>query len=406
MPSLRLFLRRTYGGLPLLTWVLCAAAFVNRAGAMVVPFLSLYLGQRFGYSIEDAGAVVALFGIGSVAGSLLGGRLSDAIGPVRLQILSLLLTMVWMWAMTAVASPALFAVTVLGLGVLNDAFRPGNVAAVAASCALFRQAKAMALNRLALNAGWAFGPALGGLLAKQDFQLLFLADGLTCGLAALVLWRFVPTDLGVTAHPPTAPTTTRRAVPSPLRDPRFLLLLALSTLSFVTFLQHFQTLSRHLERVLGYREDEIGLVLVVNPVLIVLLEMPLVRALRARPPLRLVAFGTALVGLGSLWLLLESWRTPAVLAAAVCVAFGEMLFMPFLASHVSESAPPAARGRHLGAYFATFSLGLVLAPWLGGLVYERCGAASLWLACCGCGLVTAAGFAFLHRTAPPRGRPQ
>lgn len=394
-PRLRLFLRRTYGGLPGLTWVLCATAFVNRAGAMVVPFLSLYLGKRFGYSVEEAGAVVALFGVGSILGSLLGGRLADAIGPVRLQLLSLLLTMAWMWAMTLLASPLLLATAVLVLGVLNDAFRPGNVAAVAASCPPFRQTKALALNRLALNAGWAFGPALGGLLAQRDFRLLFLADGLTCGFAALLLWRLAPIDLGA-ARPHSAAITDRGRAASPLRDLRFVLLLALAALSFVTFLQHFQTLSRHLDLVLGYREDEIGAVMIVNPVLIVLLEMPLVRALRMQPPLRLVAIGTAVVGLGSLWLLLESWRTPAVLLAAGSVALGEMLYMPFLAAYVSERAPAASRGRYLGAYFATFSLGLVLAPWLGGLGYDRLGAAGLWLCCCGAGLLTSAGFALLY----------
>ena len=48
----RRFLASHYGGLPALTWLICLCAFVNRAGSMVLPFLSLYLGRRFGMSVE------------------------------------------------------------------------------------------------------------------------------------------------------------------------------------------------------------------------------------------------------------------------------------------------------------------------------------------------------------------
>jgi hypothetical protein len=34
--------RDAFGGLPRLTWLLCVAAFLNRCGSMVVPFLGLY----------------------------------------------------------------------------------------------------------------------------------------------------------------------------------------------------------------------------------------------------------------------------------------------------------------------------------------------------------------------------
>lgn len=51
--------RASFGGLPAITWLLCVAGFVNRAGAMVVPFLSLWLGQKFGYSVGEAGRVIS-----------------------------------------------------------------------------------------------------------------------------------------------------------------------------------------------------------------------------------------------------------------------------------------------------------------------------------------------------------
>ncbi|HLU38626.1 MAG TPA: MFS transporter [Planctomycetota bacterium] len=397
MRRVRLFFRRAWGGLPTLTWLICATAFVNRAGAMVVPFLSLYLGQKFGYSVEQAGYVVALFGVGSVCGSLLGGRLADRFGPVPMQIATLLATGGWMALLALAETPLAFSSGVFVLGILNDAFRPGNVAAVAATVPPFRQTKALALNRFALNAGWAIGPTIGGALAGLDYRLLFLADGATCMLAAGLLWRYAPRDLGRATRRHEGDAAAR--APSPWRDGRFLFLLVLSTIGFVVFLQHVQTLSRHLERVLHYDEFEIGLVLAINPLFIVVCEMPLVWRFRNTPKPRLMVAGAACIGAAFPWLVLESWGTVAVVLSALTVSVGEMLYMPFLGAYVSEYAPVHARGNYLGAYFATFSVSLVLAPPLGGAVYERFGADALWLGCGAAGALAAVGFRWLGRTA-------
>ena len=401
MQRLRIFLRRTYGGLPALTWLLCLAAFVNRAGSMVLPFMSIYLGARFGLSVAEAGSVIALFGLGSMLGSILGGKLSDRIGPVRLQIWTLWLTALWMAVLSYAPSVPWYAAGVFVLGAFNDAFRPGNVASVAASCAAYRQTKALTLNRLALNAGWATGPMIGGQLADLDFRLLYFVDGGTCALAGLVLWYAVPRDLGRHARPAHQDQAT--AAPraqSPWRDLRFLLLLAVSTLCFTTFLQSFQTLSRHLAESLGFPKALIGTFLAINPIAIVLLEMPVVHALRHRRPLRVIALGALCVGLAYPWLILQSWGAGAVLCSTVTITLGEMLYMPLLGAYVSASAPASVRGNYLGAYFASFSIGFIVAPSVGGYVYDTFGPTALWLGCAAAGVVTALAFWLLDRNEP------
>src|SRR5712671_3515672 len=50
-----LLFRDAYSGLPAATWLLSAAAFINRSGSMVVPYLSLYLKDSYGLSAETAG---------------------------------------------------------------------------------------------------------------------------------------------------------------------------------------------------------------------------------------------------------------------------------------------------------------------------------------------------------------
>src|SRR5437588_545929 len=54
---------------------------------------------------------------------------------------------------------------------------------------------AFAAYRMSFNAGWAFGPATAGLLAKKSFVWLFVGDAVTSVLFGLVAWVALPTGL-------------------------------------------------------------------------------------------------------------------------------------------------------------------------------------------------------------------
>ena len=82
--------RSAYTGLPRDLWVLSAILVVNRAGSMVLPFLSLYFTQVRGMPITQAGRLLSLYGMGAIGGSYLGGWLSDRIGATRTQQVSLI----------------------------------------------------------------------------------------------------------------------------------------------------------------------------------------------------------------------------------------------------------------------------------------------------------------------------
>ena len=66
--------REAYRGLSREVWILSLVGLVNRAGTMVLPFLTLYLCEELGYTPTEAGKVLAVYGVGSIAGTALGGR--------------------------------------------------------------------------------------------------------------------------------------------------------------------------------------------------------------------------------------------------------------------------------------------------------------------------------------------
>ncbi len=387
--AVRQLYRDAFAGLPAVTWLLCLAAFLNRCGSMVVPFLGLYAKNEFAFDPQQAGALLSVYGGGAFAGSWLGGWVTDRVGPVRAQVLALGASGTWMLAMIGVRGEALLFAAVFVLGLLNDAFRPGSITAVAVSVPPELRRKALSLNRLALNLGWACGPTLGGFLTEIDFAWMFVADGATCLLAAAFLaLRFGKWQPATAPREPLGWTL-------PYRDPHLAWLMAANLLVLVAFMQYFTTGSRVFEDE-GWTRAQIGFFLAVNPIMITLFEMAVVQLLRGHRALPVIALGSAIVGVGYLCMLLP-WGAASIVLAMAVVAGGELLQMPMLGAHVNDIAPPHARGAYNGAYGMCFCAALVVAPIAGGHVYKHHGVEVLWWSCCGLGLLAAALFA----TAPP-----
>jgi MFS family permease len=184
--SLQLY-RNAYNGLSKPMWWLAFVIFINRSGTMVIPFLTVYLTHR-GYSLEQAGYIMGAFGTGSILGGYLGGRLTDRFGHFYVQVLSLLLNGILFIVLGQMQTFFQLAVCIFVLSSLGEAFRPANSAAIAAYSNETNRTRCYSLNRLAINLGWAVGPAIGGMLASISYALLFWVDGLTCILASLVLY--------------------------------------------------------------------------------------------------------------------------------------------------------------------------------------------------------------------------
>lgn len=404
MPRLFRAITRTYvdayAGLPREVWWLSAALLVNRAGTMVLPFLSLYLTRQLGLAAPEAGKLVAVFGVGSVAGSALGGWLSDRIDPVRVQRWTLVLTGLLMLALIGVDSVRWLALLFFLVGLVGDAFRPAMMVAVTRCSPPELRTRSFALMRLAANAGMAIGPATGGWLASYDYNLLFMVDAATCVGAAVVLVLALPATPAGDAGSGDGAISGSMA---PLRDLPFLLFLLVILAVSVSFFQVFTVLPLHLRDSYGMLESGIGSILALNALIIVAFEMILLRRLERFEPLKIAAVGGLLLGGGLALLPLGPPIGIAVLSTAVWT-LGEILLLPISTVIVSNRAGDSNTGGYMGLYMVTFGVAFILAPWLGTLVYARFGPGVLWGAIGLVGVVVATGMLLL-RPALDGGRP-
>src|SRR6185369_15777207 len=73
-----------------------------------------------------------------------------------------------------------------------ELYRPASSALLADLVSAEHRITAFSTYRLALNAGWAFGPATAGFVTERSFFWLFAGDATSSLLFGLVAWLFLP----------------------------------------------------------------------------------------------------------------------------------------------------------------------------------------------------------------------
>ena len=360
--------RAAYSGIPRPVWWLSLVIFVNRSGTMVIPFLTVYL-TALGYSLGQAGAVMAVFGCGAFAGGYLGGWLTDRFHFSTVQIASLFCNGLLFIVLGYMQGFWQICGCVFLLSTLGEAFRPANAAAVAAYSNEQNRTRSYSLNRLAINLGWAIGPAVGGVLASIDYSLLFWADGLTCIAAAALLFVVLPPEKRSIKKEDAAhvePTLSKAHTDVIYLKGLFLLLLITAC-----FFQLFSIIPVYYKEMVGLSEAVIGIVLALNGLIIAAVEMVLVYKLeKQRRDFAYIILGGFLIGLSFLMLAIAPVVT-VVLASMLAVTFGEMFLFPFVNNFWINRSNAGNRGQYAALYTMTFAAAQVAAPNLAAQVVQR-----------------------------------
>lgn len=372
----------TLRGLPRPCWVLFGGTFINRFGSFVMPFLAIYM-TREGFTAIQAGMAVSAYGAGHMFASMLGGHLADRIGRRHTIALSMFGSCAAMLALSQVHTLPLLLLFSFLVGLVGEIYRPAASALLGDLVTPEQRVAAFAMYRFAINLGFAAGPATAGFLADRSFFYVFAGDAVTSFLYGLVALFALPHGLRSSGKEEKSGEGLRVA----LRDRAFTYFLgATLCLTWIEFQVH-STLPLYIAH-LGYSPKAYGLLLSINGVMIVTLELVLIAWLQRYPPQSMIALGYALTGVGVAMTGLAH-GIPMLALSVVVWTLGEMVFAPVTGAFVTGLAPERYRGRYMGLWHSTFSVGMLLGPFLGSLIYARSPAA-LWITCLLLGGVAAA----------------
>ena len=387
-------LREGIRSLPGPVWILSAGTFVNRFGSFVAVFLVLYLRDR-GYSIAEAGLVVSFYGVGNVIAAGVGGWTADRFGRRNALALSMFSSAATLLLLSQATSLPLIIVLTTLAGLTGEMYRPAAAALLTDLTPAGERIPAFALNRLAINLGFAAGPAVAGLLAERSFFLLFLGDALTSAAFGVIALTTLPEGVRVRR----GEERRGEAVRTMLRDRAFLFFLVSSVLGAFVYFQSQTTFPLHV-RASGLSDADYGLLISLNGLAIVLFELPLVAITQRFPYRPVLTLGSLLVGLGFALNAVAN-DLPELALTVLIWTLGEIIYAPVASAYVADIAPEHLRGRYQGAWGLTWGLAYVFAPALGAAIFAWSSDA-LWLIC---GLLGVAAALLLLAARPPRVQP-
>lgn len=369
--------RNAYSGLSKETWLLSLIMLINRSGTMVVPFMTLYLtSAKMGYSIGEAGFVFGLFGAGAFSGAWLGGRMTDKIGFYPVQIFTLAGGGLLFFALGAMKTFPLICIFTFLLSFVNEAFRPANSTAIAFYSKEGNMTRSYALNRLAINLGWAAGSVLGGFLAHINYELLFWVDGSTNIAAAIIMWLFLKPVKYKTEKKQNAEF---EKTASAFQDKTYLIFVFITMLFACCFFQLFTNLPVYFKIVFHFSEPFIGLLMALNGIIIVIVEMVLIYKLEGKKSnITYITLGVFIFGLSFLLLLFPGPYVLISILVITLITFGEILSMPFMNSYWISRTQISNRGQYAALFTMAWSAAQTLGPMGGAQLAQYAGFHVLW----------------------------
>jgi predicted MFS family arabinose efflux permease len=360
-------------------WILTLITFINRAGTMVLPFLSKYLKEDLHFTYGEVGWIMVCFGIGSLLGSWLGGKLSDKIGFYRIMIFSLLVSGLLFFVIQFITSFIGLCISMFLIMTVADMYRPAMFVSLGAYAKPENRTRALTLVRLAINLGFAAGPAIGGFIIMNiGYRGLFWADGATCIIAILIFWLKVKekkkTAYRDKVHPGEVFTH------SVFKDKPFMIFLFTCLISGILFFQLFTTIPLYHKEQFNLTELQTGLLLTLNGLMIFFLEMPLVSYVERHKisKVKVVATGVLLMAISLFLLLINTWAGVLIIMM-LFMTFGEMFSFPFSNSVALSRAPKGHEGRYMAIYTMSFSSAHILSTKMGMEIIEYFGYQINWL---------------------------
>lgn len=355
-------------------WLLAVITLINRTGAMVIPFLSLYLTKSLNFTLIEVGSIMSFYGFGSFFGTWIGGKLTDLFGYYKVMYTSLFLGGILFVLLQYLETFWDFGFGIFILIFVVDLFRPAMWVAIQDYSSDETKTRSVTLIRLSINLGFSFGPALAGLIiATIGYKGLFWIDGFTTFTAGILLYHYL--------FQKSILTKTKKEIAkltSPYKDTPFLIFWFAMFLMAVSFVQFIETLPLFYNDVIHLDEQSIGYLLALNGGLIFLIEMPIVEYLEKKHnQIKLVIVGLVLFALS--FIVLNTFHSTLIaVIGMLLLTFGEIFSFPFSNTFAMERSKKGNQGSYMALYGMTFSAAFIISPKMGMYVLDRYGYTTLW----------------------------
>ncbi len=398
---------RSLAGLPVAIWSMLLNAFAMSVGFfMLIPLVSVYYTTSLGFTAAMVGLALAVRQFSQQGLMLVTGNLAERVG-YRPVLAAGMVVRSGGFATFVIADTLPLLLIASLIAALGGALFEVSARSLMATIVPAEQRTAgFSLWSLASNVGLAVGPLIGALLIKASFSFVCVAAALIYIVGAIGTMLLIPPS--ERAGPVSRPPGILKTIGSVIHDRTFVVFSLIMSGYYLLGTQLFITIPLESERLTG-TTDSLGLIFLVNSIVAVALQFPLVRlATRYLSSLESVALGTGCLTLSLASISLAN-GFPALLLSVACVSASRVVIEPVVNASVARIASQAGDGL-LASYFGFSALSLAFGgaagQLLGGWLFDQSLAhnhsALPWLVLGGIGTTVTISLFIFSRTSAAR----
>ena len=417
-------------------WLMITGVVISTAGgSMIWPFLLIYASGKLNMPLSTVATLISINAGTGLLSSFIAGTLADKVGRKVVMNFSLTVNgLAYFFLMRAETYPQFVSLMIM-IGLSNPLYQVGADAMLADIIPSEKRTDAYAINRIANNAAFALGPAIGGFLATRSYNLAFYAAGTGFLIYSLLLffraretldpqilskeslgWRWSshislkriiapfkprPADaMKLVEESPSQSEGYRRV----FRDKNYVAFVATTSIGLIAPTMLWILMPVYAKTNYGIPEALYGWIPTTNALMCVFVQYfvtSITRKHRTLPVLGVAMLIYAL-GTGSVALMNSFW---GFWLSMVILTFGELTLVPTASKYVADRAPADLRGRYMSLYWLGWGLARTLSPMIGGFLNDQITPQAIWVGGLLLGLTSALGLFLLNRLSMPQPTP-
>ncbi len=354
---------------PVIWWVLVVNTLFRITRYMVVPFLAIYMSAHTHASPGVIGFVIGVQAVTAAVSGFFAGTIADRFGRKIVMVFALGVSTISLTGFALAQSvPEFFVLSALN-GLTFSVFDPAAQAALTDVASAESLGTVFSIRYWSSNVGAGIGPILGGALGISMVSWPFFLAGFLNLVAGLVVWKAFPNTERKFVVGQQAKFRIQKAVQILFTDKALLVFLVATILVYAGYSQLSTTLPQYMRGLFGISTGitDYTMVFTLNPITILLLQLPLTKIVRRMEKVYTQMVGQALFAVGYFAFAISStlWE---FLFAMFLVTLGEMMLFPTNSGYIANLASERYRATYFG-FYSLRSVGSFLGPWIGGTIF-------------------------------------
>jgi MFS family permease len=403
--KLRNSARNLYHQYPFQFWLMIIGIVLATAGgSMIWPFLTIYASGKLDLPLSKVVTLISINAGTGLAASLIAGTLADRIGRKIVMNFSLTLNGIAYFLLMYAHTYPQFAVLMFMVGISNPLYQVGADAMLADMVPPEKRTDAYSINRIANNAAFALGPAIGGFLAVHSYNLAFYCAGLGFLSYSVLLFFLAKETLVVTPKPAASQRGAQSMLHSyspVVRDKSFMAFMVSLSIGLIAPTLLWVLMAIYSKTNYGIPENLYGWIPTTNALMCVFIQYPVTSITRRYNPLPVITIGMLIyaLGTGSVAFMSGFW---GFWLSMVILTLGELTLVPTTSKYVADLAPAHLRGRYMSVQWLGWGIARTLAPIIGGYLNDNISPQAIWIGGLLIGLTSTLGLFLLSRASSPQ----